>query len=143
MRILVLDDEPLLLRILTIYLSRLGYAVETADGVENGLEILSQSPKGFGLVVLDGTMTGGRVDDLVLRILAVSPAMRVIVTSGYPVEMTGLLAAAPGRVMFLQKPFTSQTLAEAVRRMIGQKENVSPGEGNQGHSAGAGGAGSR
>jgi FixJ family two-component response regulator len=45
--------------------------------------------------------------------------------SGYPVDMSRLEAAAPGRVGFVQKPFTPQALAEAVRRMLApEKEDV-------------------
>ena len=51
--------------------------------------------------------------------------MSVIAASGYPVVMNALEAAAPGRVMFLHKPFTSEMLVDAVRRMLGpEEENV-------------------
>jgi FixJ family two-component response regulator len=46
----------------------------------------------------------------------------VIAASGYPVEMAVLEAAAPGRVMFLQKPFSPAMLGGAVRRMIATQE---------------------
>ena len=54
--------------------------------------------------------------------LAAGPRLRVIAVSGYPVDMAPLQAAAPGRVMFLHKPFTPEMLGGAVRRMIATQE---------------------
>jgi FixJ family two-component response regulator len=49
----------------------------------------------------------------------------VIAASGYPVDITTLQAAAPGRVMFLHKPFTPQMLGNAIGRLIAtQEENL-------------------
>ena len=62
------------------------------------------------------------MEELALRILAGNPSVSVIAASGYPVDMTALEAAAPGRVMFLHKPFTAEMLVDAVRRMIGSEE---------------------
>jgi CheY-like chemotaxis protein len=48
-----------------------------------------------------------------------------LTASGYPVDITALEAAAPGRVAFLHKPFTPEMLAAAIRRMLAaQEENL-------------------
>jgi FixJ family two-component response regulator len=62
------------------------------------------------------------MEDLAARMLAAHPRMCVIAASGYPVDVAILQAAAPGRVMFLQKPFTPEMLGSAVRRMIATQE---------------------
>ena len=67
-------------------------------------------------------MAGIPLEELASRILAADPRLCVITASGYPVDMTVLEAAAPGRVMFLQKPFSPAMLGNAVRRMIGTQE---------------------
>jgi FixJ family two-component response regulator len=54
--------------------------------------------------------------------LAADPRLCVIAASGYPVDITMLQTAAPGRVMFLHKPFSPEMLGRAVRRMIGTQE---------------------
>jgi hypothetical protein len=41
-----------------------------------------------------------------------------LAASGYPVDVSTLEAAAPGRVAFLLKPFTAEMLADCIRRMI-------------------------
>jgi CheY-like chemotaxis protein len=48
--------------------------------------------------------------------------VRLLVASGYPVDISGMEAAAPGRVAFLHKPFSPEMLAAVLRRMIGAQE---------------------
>ena len=121
-RILIVDDEPSLLKMVAVYLRRLGYAVVTAGSTEKAWAEVEAAPHAFALAVLDATMGGVRMEDLAARILAANPRLRVIAASGYPVDITGLQAAAPGRVMFLHKPFTPEMLGSMVRRMIATQE---------------------
>ena len=72
--------------------------------------------------VLDASMAGLSTEDLALKLLAGNPSLCVVVASGYPVDMTALEAAADGRVKFVQKPFTAETLAGTLRRMIAAQE---------------------
>jgi DNA-binding NtrC family response regulator len=121
-RILVVDDEPALLKMMSIYLGRLGHEVTTSSSAAKAWETFSASPGEFAVAVLDGTMAGVGLQDLARRMLEASPTVCVIAYSGYPVDMTAVEASAPGRVMFLQKPFTSGMLTEAVRRMLAAKK---------------------
>ena len=124
-RILVVDDEPPLLRMLSLYLDRLGYSVTTAESTDAAWSLVEADPAGFAVAVLDGSMSGMSMDDLALRMLRANPALRVLAASGYPLDMRALSEAAPGRVDFLQKPFTPEMLATAIRGMIGtQEENL-------------------
>lgn len=117
-RILIVDDEPPLLKMMKVYLSRLGYSVTTAETTGQAWAEVMAAPAEFAVAVLDATMAGMTMEDLALRMLKAHPALRVIATSGYPVDMTAMETAAPGRVTFLPKPFTPEMLASAVRRML-------------------------
>jgi two-component system cell cycle sensor histidine kinase/response regulator CckA len=121
-RVLIIDDEPPLLRMMSLFLGRVGYAVTTASTSEKDWEEFSAAPHDYSVAVLDATMTGMAMDELGRRMLAASPRLRLIAASGYPVNMAGLESAAPGRVTFLHKPFTPEMLAAAVRRMLGTQE---------------------
>jgi len=121
-RILIVDDEPSLLKMLSAYLRRLGYAVVAAGSTEKAWAEVEAAPHAFALAVLDATMSGIRMEDLAARMLAADPRLCVIAASGYPVDMAVLEAAGPGRVIFLQKPFSPAMLGNAVRRMIGTQE---------------------
>lgn len=121
-RILVVDDEPPLLKMIGAYLGRLGYAVTTVGSTEKAAAEIEAARGEFSIAVLDATMSGIGVEELASKMMASSPGLCVIVASGYPMDITALDAAAPRRVMFLHKPFTPEMLARAVRRMLGTKE---------------------
>jgi two-component system cell cycle sensor histidine kinase/response regulator CckA len=121
-RILIVDDEPALLKMMNVYLGRLGYAVTMAATTERARAEVEAAPHEFAVAVLDATMAGTSMEDLALGMLAAHPRMCVIAASGYPVDITVLQAAAPGRVTFLHKPFAPAMLATALRRMIATQE---------------------
>jgi|ERR1035441_10238345 DNA-binding NtrC family response regulator len=121
-QLLIADDEPPLLKMLAVYLRRLGYAVLAVGSTEKAWAEVEAAPHAFALAVLDATMTGLPMVDLAARMLAADPRLCVIAASGYPVDMAVLEAVAPGRVMFLHKPFSPEMLGNAVRRMIATQE---------------------
>ncbi len=67
---------------------------------------------------------GMSMEELASRMLSLNLKLCVVAASGYPVDMTFLEAAAPGRVLFLHKPFTPEMLAATVRRMLAAQEEV-------------------
>ena len=121
-RILIVDDEPILLKMMSIYLGRLKYVVVAATSTEMAWAEMEAAPHTFAVAVLDATMGGIPMEDLATRILAADPRMCVIAASGYPVDIARLQALAPGRVTFLHKPFSPEMLGRAVRRMIATQE---------------------
>jgi two-component system, cell cycle sensor histidine kinase and response regulator CckA len=123
-QILIVDDEPSLLKMMSVYLRRLGYGVVTAVSAEEGLAAVKAQPGAFAVAVLDATMAGPTLEELANQMLEATPRLCVIAASGYPVDTKPLETAAPGRVTFLHKPFAPEMLASAVRRMIGTQEAV-------------------
>lgn len=117
-RILLVDDEPALLRMMSLYLERRGYSVTTSSRTEDASRLIESEPLAFAVAVLDATMHGLSMEDLALKMLQANPSLRVLAASGYPVDMSRLEAAAPGRVGFLHKPFTPEMLLESIRRML-------------------------
>src|SRR3984893_2594149 len=115
-RILIVDDEPPLLKMMNVYLQRLGYSVTTSTSTEQAAGLVAQ--EAFAAVVIDGTMPGLSMEELARCTLQANPSVHVLTASGYPVDMSALEAAAPGRVAFLHKPFTPEMLAAALRRIL-------------------------
>ena len=120
--ILIVDDEAALLKLMSAYLGRLGCAVTAANTVAKAWEHLKRQPERFTVVVLDAGMADAGLDNLALELLAFQPSLRVVVNSGYPVDMSVLQQAAPERVEFLHKPFSPDMLIAALRRMLGPQE---------------------
>ena len=121
-RILLVDDEPALLKMMHMYLKRLGHDVTAASTTEEAWSQIQAAPGSFAGAVLDATMPGLSMEELALRILNANPFLFVIAASGYPVDMAAIESTAPGRVMFLHKPFAPEMLAGAVRRMLAAQE---------------------
>ncbi len=103
---------------MSVFLERLGYEVVTTRSTEHALEVFERAPSDYAVAVLDATMAGLAMRELAMSMLTASPTLRVIVTSGYPVEIAEIEAAAPGRVACLPKPFTPEMLASMVERML-------------------------
>jgi DNA-binding NtrC family response regulator len=124
-RILLVDDDPSLLKMMGVYLGRLGYSVTLANSTEKAWAEVEAAPSGYDIAVLDGSMPGLSMEDLALKILRANPSLCVVAASGYAMDTSAVEAAAPGRVAVLQKPFAPEMLAAAVRRMLAaQEENL-------------------
>jgi two-component system cell cycle sensor histidine kinase/response regulator CckA len=123
-KILIVDDEPALLKMMELYLTRVGYSVKALDASDRAWAEVESSPGEYAAAVLDATLRGMSTQDLALRLLAANPALSVVVASGYPVDMSAMEAAAPGRVSFVQKPFTAEALTRTLRRLLGPKEET-------------------
>ena len=117
-QILVVDDEPQLVTLMTRYLERLGYEVAAEDTAEGAWERIETEPARFALAVVDATLPGIGGEELARKVLEKHPGMRVIVASGYAIDLDVLQRAHGARVSFLQKPFAPEMLADAVRRLL-------------------------
>jgi two-component system, cell cycle sensor histidine kinase and response regulator CckA len=121
-RILIVDDEPPLLRMMSLFLGRRGYTVTTAEATDQAWALVETNPSAFDVAVLDGSMTGMSMEELASRMLTANPMLCILGASGYPVDMSRLSARAPGRVAFLLKPFTPQALATAIGGLLAAQE---------------------
>jgi CheY-like chemotaxis protein len=110
--ILMVDDEDILLTLGQTILSAYGYHVLTANGGQKALQVLSSNPA-VDLVITDLVMPAMSGRELVEHIRKISPAMRVLCTSGYVSP-----AGHRDETAYLQKPFTSQDLLLKVKEVL-------------------------
>ena len=115
-RILVIDDEAVVLESCRRVLAAEGYGTETACGVPEALERLRAG--GFRLVIADILLPGQDGLGFLAEMTRSTPGLPVLMCSGYPTEelvarCRGLRAAG-----FLAKPFTPEELLEAVRAAL-------------------------
>lgn len=118
MRVLVVDDEAQLMDLMARYLDHLGYSVRACPTVQCAWEELEGAEPEFALAIVDMVMPAPGGAELARHILRTWPRMRLVATSGYTTDISPLEALAPGRVVFLQKPFTAEMLDESVRRVL-------------------------
>ena len=122
---MLVDDETNLLGLLTTYLSRLGYGVVACASASDAWERIERAPTEFPLVVLDLNMPGISGQELSTRILRVNPKARLILSSGYPFDISKIAAPDPRQVEFLQKPYSPGVLAKTVQRMLAEQNSTS------------------
>jgi PAS domain S-box-containing protein len=116
--ILLVEDEEAVRRLVRIVLEGKGYTVLEASGWQEALEIAGQQ-KTIHLVITDVVMPGVGGPELVSRLEAARPGIRVLYMSGYTdgaIVNHGLLGSATA---FLQKPFTPDVLLRKVREVLG------------------------
>jgi CheY-like chemotaxis protein len=124
-RILIVDDEPEIVRLLARRLTRRGYRVSQASGRDEALARVQESV--FDLAILDYMMPGTDGLQLAQECLKRQPALQVLILTGSPV-ITEIEAA---RFPCLRKPLENlEDLDEAVDRLIaaGQKDQAAGGE---------------
>ena len=119
-RVLVVDDEPLVLEVLRSFLEKCGYDVQTAVDGAQALKMFERKPQDWLLLVSDLTMPNMNGIELVTRIRSTRPETRVLFVSGDSAasQSLGLSLLQPGVPPLLKKPFTLKDLAEAVERAI-------------------------
>src|SRR5690242_12803574 len=110
--LLIVDDEPTLLDLLSRYLGRLGYQVKTCGDSQEALALFQAAPEQFSMAITDLSLQGMNGEELIERMRQVQPGLPALITSGYP-----HVPRIPG-VGFLQKPFLPQMLAEAVEKAL-------------------------
>lgn len=117
-RILVIDDDPDMLRLVEAMLVAEGYHVLTASSGRKGLELAEMSRGAVDLLLTDVVMPEMRGEDVALAFRRSYPATRVLFMSAYLKPSTERYGAAYGPVDFLIKPFTTAKLLGAVKKIL-------------------------
>ena len=110
-RILVVDDEPMVLELTKRILERKGYATLGAESGEEAIDAVARERSDLVCVILDLTMPGLAGVELLRRIKDEAPELEVIVMSGYSkAHVEEEMSALP----FLHKPFSGTDLTDIV-----------------------------
>ena len=119
-RILVVDDEPVVRRMVSEMLRAMGYEVTAAGDGLHALDLFRERPDDFDLVILDMIMPRMNGLDTFAAMREISPSVRAIVCSGYSLGMRTEELLKDGVLAFLQKPFRavrlSRVVADCIRR---------------------------
>ena len=121
-RLLVMDDEDTLRVLFKAVLTKLGYDVETArDGAEAIAlyEAAKAGSKGFDVVLLDLTVTGGMGGmEAAAKLKQLDPCSRLIVSSGYSDSPVMSDFAEYGFDAVIPKPWTVKEICEVLRQVL-------------------------
>ena len=116
--ILVVEDEPGLLKLTTRMLQHYGYRVLAAMSAEEALRIMQANAGGIDLLLSDVVMPGAGGPDLARQLREIQSDLKVVFMSGYAetgMFRHGLLEAGAD---FIQKPFSAVALTNKIREIL-------------------------
>ncbi|MGA7145609.1 MAG: PAS domain S-box protein [Desulfobacterales bacterium] len=117
-RILFIDDEEAIVLVARNRLERLGYQVETKTDPVEALELLSEKPDRFDLVITDMTMPRMTGDLLVKEILKIRADMPTILCTGFSEKIDEEKAKGIGIRQYIEKPVNRSDLAKMIRKVL-------------------------
>lgn len=116
LRVLVVDDQPILSELVCEYLREDFHCAETALSASEALEKFRGG--GFDLVITDHVMAGMTGEKLAVTIKEMSPATPVILLTGYGIEGTGEQQYSERIDLVLGKPLSRVSLRNAMAKLM-------------------------
>lgn len=128
-RILVVDDDDDIRKLMASLLRDWGYEHDLADGVESALECVHE--KEYTIVITDKNMpfrdshqTGGLY--LVEYIKKNYPSTEVLMMTGFASVESAVHAMKAGAFDYLTKPFSKKELSEKISRILDYRKFINP-----------------
>ena len=115
MKILVVDDEPEILTIISKWLSPSGHEVLTTTDPQKALELAATGS--LNVILLDLIMPGSSGINLISRIHERQPKLPIIVMSVIEDPRVAVLAAQEGIEGYLTKPIEFDKLDELLAKL--------------------------
>ena len=120
-RVLLVDDEDMILEVGKEMLAKMGYEVLTANSGKKALEIYRKKKDQIGIVILDMIMPemgGGETYDKMKKI---NPGIKALLSSGYSIDGQATEILKRGCNAFIQKPFSVTSLSLKLREILDKK----------------------
>ena len=118
-RILIVDDDADIRKVLSSILSEEGYIVAT---VENGKQALKATESElFDLALIDVELPGMKGTELLHKLKEKQPRMVKIIVTGYPSFDNAMRAVNEGADGYILKPFEAKKLLKTVRKHLDER----------------------
>ncbi len=122
-RILVVDDESTVGRMLGEVLEAHGHQPTVLTGGAQALAVFESDPQGYDLVISDQTMPGMSGSELAQQLLAIRPDLPIFLCTGYSDTIDAEGAKKIGVRQYLQKPVSIPGLLGAIETCIQAKDS--------------------
>jgi DNA-binding NtrC family response regulator len=115
-RILVIDDDENIRKVVTAILEDEGYTVESVDTAKKGIE---KSEKSFyNLALIDVRLPDMQGIELLAKLRYTKPKMRKIIVTGYPTLQNAVAAVNQGADAYVMKPFDVEKLLQTIKEQL-------------------------
>jgi PAS domain S-box-containing protein len=119
--ILVVDDEPQVLKMCAAALERLGYTVTARGNPSEALRLFCLQPQAFDLLLTDLTMPTLTGDKLAAEVHRYRGGLPVVLFTGFSETLSEEVCRQAGIHTIISKPILRHELATAVRQALDQK----------------------
>jgi len=123
-RILIIDDDENIRKVIQTILEDEGYHVETAETAMKGIEKTEVSI--FNLALIDVRLPDMEGIELLTKLHDTKPKMRKIIVTGYPTLQNAISAVNEGADAYVLKPFDVEkmlvTIKEQLQKQAEEKE---------------------
>ena len=115
-RILVIDDDENIRKVLKTILEDEGYIIDTAETAKIGIE---KSQKGFfNLALIDVRLPDMEGIELLSKLRDTKPKMRKIIVTGYPTLQNAVAAVNKGADAYVMKPFDVEKILQTIKEQL-------------------------
>ena len=116
--ILLVEDDEMLLCLVTTMLEESGYTVLTAITTVLAQTLAKEHPGPIHMLISDMIMPVMNGRELSLKLQPLRPEMKVLFLSGYTSEIISNQGVLEDEIHFLQKPFSFEALTTKVREVL-------------------------
>ncbi len=116
--VLLVEDEPAILKLAQTILSHHGYTVLTASSPIEALQLAAQHAYHIDLLVTDVVMPEMNGRQLFVTLQEKQPDLRCLFMSGYTADIIATRGELMPDTNFLQKPFTSSVLLQRIEQTL-------------------------
>jgi two-component system cell cycle sensor histidine kinase/response regulator CckA len=116
--ILLVEDAPEILKMITKILERQGYTVLAASAPDEAIRLAEEHKSEIHLLMTDVIMPKMNGRDLAIILLSVYPHLRCLFTSGYTADVFAHRGVLDETVNFIQKPFSPNDLSVKIREVL-------------------------
>ena len=115
-KILVVDDEPTICNMMTVFLTQIGYQVRTVNSGEEAIATFNTDPP--DMVLLDISMPGMRGIDVLQQMKSQKANCGIIMLSAYGDDQTIQEAMDMGAYCYIQKPMELMDLKTCLEKLL-------------------------
>lgn len=117
-KILLVDDEEVVLEVAEAMLERLGYSVTVAQGGQRAIDILEQKAGSFDLLIIDMVMPGVDGKRVCAQAAALGYTGPILIASGYSANGEVKELLDKGVQGFIHKPFGLSDLSQKIHQVL-------------------------
>jgi DNA-binding NtrC family response regulator len=119
-RILIVDDDENIRKVLTTILEDEGYIIESVDTAKKAIERTKR--KSYNLALIDIRLPDMEGIELLTRMKDTTPKMRKIIITGYPTIHNAMEAVNRGADVYILKPFDMEKVLRTIEDQLEKQQ---------------------